>query len=213
MRAQRLFVSAAAIALVAGPGLAMAQNGPPSETPPVETPPVTETPLEDAPPVETPPVEAPDDEGEDEELDLEVQQDDEVVTTDDEDATADDEGHGEAISALAECLPSGAELHGTGFNKGFIMRQAASGGEVMLGEGDEALPVANPEDAELLCATVQDLADQAEAPETAKGRPDWAGPKDKDGDSDVSTSSSDRRGPPAHANAGGKGKGAKGGGS
>ncbi len=111
MRAQRLFVSAAAIALVAGPGLAMAQNGPPSETPPVETPPVTEAPPEDTPPVDTPPVTVPEDDGEGEELDLEVQQEDEGATTDDQDTTDDDEGHGETIacrvSAVGRCTQQG----------------------------------------------------------------------------------------------------------
>lgn len=235
MRAQRLFVSVAAIALVAGPGLALAQSGPPSETPPVETPPVTEAPPEQTPPVDAPPVDVPEDEGDDADAqvadDLEEQTagatdlEDETVEESDDDLEADDEGHGETISALAECLPSGAELHGTGFNKGYIMSQAASGGEVMLGEGDEALPVASPDDAQALCDVVQDFADEAEAPDTAKGRPDWAGPKDDDQatteDEQATTSegeqappedvqapsADDRPGPPEHANAGGKDNG------
>lgn len=238
MRANRLFVSAAAIALVAGPGLAMAQNAGPDETPPVETPPVTEAPPEDTPPVDAPPVTEP--EGDDE-LDAQVADDVEDPTVEegdleeptleeqddeaDEDDAVDDEGQGETISALAECMPSGAELHGTGFNKGYVMSQAASSGEVMLGEGDEAMPVASPEDAQAVCDVVQDFADQAEAPDTAKGRPDWAGPKDDEqatsedeeaitSEDDQATTSEDepapsvddRRGPPAHANAGGKDK-------
>lgn len=197
MRGSRLFVSAAAIALVAGPGLAVAQSGPASETPPVETPPVTEAP-EETPPVDAPPVTVPElePEAEDDDLDAQIVQDEELE--------AEDEGHGDTISALAECLPSGAELHGTGFNKGFIMRQAATEGEVMLGEGDEALPVADAGDARALCDIVEDLAAQAEAPDTAKGRPDWAGPKDR---GEVSTSADGRRGPPAHANQGGNANG------
>lgn len=187
MRAHRLFVSVAAIALVAGPGLAMAQNGPPSDTPPVDTPPVVETPPADTPPVDTPPVTAPEDEGdgEGEESDLEIQQDDEVATTDDDDATVEDEGHGEMISALAECLPSGAELHGTGLTKGSIISQAASTGEVELEIPEQGtVAFALPDDVETLCAAVTAWTETAETPETAKGRPDWAGPKDSDTDTD-----------------------------
>ncbi len=198
MRGNRLFVSVAAIALVAGPGLAMAQSGPPSETPPVdtptaETPPVETPPVDEGSPVETPPFETPP-------VDTPEAAEEAEDLPETEEVEAEDEGENEVISALAACLPSGAELHGTGFNKGFIMSQAATEGEVMLGEGDEALPVVSPGDAEALCDIVQDLADQAEAPETAKGRPDWAGPKGTD---EGEVSPADRRGPPAHANAGG----------
>lgn len=198
MRASRLFVSAAAIALVAGPGLAMAQGGPPTETPPAQTPPV------EAPPETTPPVAVPDTEDADaqdltakDEDDAEERDDDEVAATDE----GDDEGHGEIISALAECLPSGAELHGTGFTKGFVMSQAASTGEVELPDL-EAAPVTTLEEATALCEAVVAMAETADAAETARGRPDGAGPEAGD---QVATSSGDRRGPPAHANKGGKG--------
>lgn len=198
----RLLASFAAGALVAVPGLAVAQGGLPTETPPLETPPVeTPTPDDDVPPVELPTAAdsrtTPDDVEEVEELEAEEV---EVEEVEDEDAA----GHGAWISALAECLPSGADLHGTGFTKGHVISQAATTGEVVLGEGDEALPVTSVEEAEALCQIVQDLADQADAPERAQGRPDWAGPEGDDGPGEAASGS--RPGPPAHANAGGKGR-------
>lgn len=209
MRANRLFVSAAAIALVAGPGLAVAQNGPPDETPPVATPPVVDTPPEQTPPVDTPPVAVL--EGGDEQRGTQVEEEVEDLDAEGFDAEqrdADDPAHGEAVSALAECLPSGAELHGTGLTKGYVMRQVASGDEVEIDVPDEGpTTFALPDELEILCAAVTAMAEAAEVPETAKGRPDWAGPKDR---SQVATSPDDRRGPPAHAANGGTGKRANG---
>lgn len=156
-------------ALVALPGLAIAQA--PFETPPVDTPPV-EVPTPDdtgAGPDEAEDLEEQQLEAEEREQEEQAEELEEVEEQDDEDDPV--------VSALAACLPSGAELHGTGFNKGFLMRQAKTG-EVSFGEGADSMALASTGDAEAICAAVQALADAAEAPETAKGRPDWAGPKD-----------------------------------
>ena len=208
----RLLASFAAGALVAVPGFALAQ-GAPFDTPPVETPPVEVPASPEATETETEPPEPADTETETEAPDAIESETEEVeeLAVEDEDA---DEGHGETISALARCLPSGNELHGTGLTKGRVMSQAASGGEVVLEEGGDVWTVETPEDAEAVCAVVQAMADEAEAPETARGRPDWAGPKDRDdeteeleGDEAEGDAEGARGGPPPHANGRAKGRG------
>lgn len=96
----------------------------------------------------------------------------------------DDEGRGAAVSALAQCLPSGRDLHGTGLTKGFVMRQAAAGGPIVLPDG-RTFGIGD------VCDVVKAMVG-AEAPDTARGRPDWAGPKGED-DEELTT----RRGGPA----------------
>lgn len=159
-------------ALVALPGLALAQA--PFQTPPVETPPV-EVPVEPDLPDE------PDGDDEDDAAEVEEREapepqdaDEDALEVEEQD---EDEGDGAVVSALAECLPSGSELHGTGLTKGFFMRQAHTG-EVSPGEDADTMPLTTEADADAVCAAVQALAGEVEAPETAKGRPDWAGPKD-----------------------------------
>ena len=94
------------------------------------------------------------------------------------------------------------------------MSQAASSGEVVLGGRDGPDVATLLEDAEAVCAVVQAMADEAESPETAKGRPDWAGPKDGDdeteeleGDESEDEAGESRGGPPPHANGRAKGRG------
>lgn len=146
-------------AVVALPGLALAQA--PFETPPVETPPVEVPEAADEDADEAPEAEEVEPEEVDDVRTLEAQDDE-------------DDGHGEVVSALAACMPSGAELHGTGLTKGFVMRQATSG-EVSLGDDTEPLALGSPDDAQAVCEAVGILVDDVEeAPETAKGRPDWA---------------------------------------
>lgn len=212
----RLLASFAAGALVAVPGFALAQ-GAPFDTPPVETPPVEVPATPDVTESETEEVEEPEPVG----TETEDEAPEPVETgseTEDAEALeveeADDEGHGETISTLAGCLPSGNALHGTGLTKGHVMSQAASSGEVVLEEGGDVWTVATPEDAEAVCAVVQAMADEAESPETAKGRPDWAGPKDGDdeteeleGDESEDEAGESRGGPPPHANGRAKGRG------
>lgn len=156
MQPTRLLVALVAGAMVAVPGLAIAQSGPPSDAA-----------TDDVPPVEVP-AGPKDDNARGNGDDPGSDQD----GSDEVESQGDDGGHGEVISTLATCLPSGADLHGTGLTKGRVMSQAASTGEV------GGNPVTTPEEATALCGVVQELADGADAPAKAKGRPDWAGPKD-----------------------------------
>ena len=189
MRPTRLLVSLATGALVAVPGFALAQGAPfsrpPVQTPPAETPVTPELGERGAPDREAPELE------EIEELELEEADEVEGPAAEDLEAVQehDDEageGHGEAISTLAQCLPSGRELHGTGLTKGQIVSQAASGGEVVLEDEGAAMPVTTAEEATTLCGIVEGLVAETtpeEPAERATGRPDWAGPKgDDDGD-------------------------------
>lgn len=191
MQTKSLAALASAVALVAGPSMVLAQVGPPEDVPPEETPPVT---FLQAEATEDPTEEAT------EEATEEVTE--EELEAEQEEVEAEDDGHGELISALAECLPSGAELHGTGITKGFVISQVASTGTFTPYDSEEEpTPVESVEDAELLCEEVQTLADEAEADETAKGRPDWAGPPEgeSDTDGDVETQEDGEGGPPEHA--------------
>lgn len=187
MQTKSLAALAGAVMLVAGPSMVLAQVGPPEDVPPEETPPVTflqeevtEDPTDD-------PTEEITEEATEEATEAELE--------------SEDDGHGELISALAECLPSGAELHGTGITKGFVISQVASTGTFAPSDSDEEpTPVESVEDAEALCLEVQTLADESEADETAKGRPDWAGPKDEsDTDGEVQSQEDGDGGPPEHA--------------
>ena len=189
----RLFTSFAAGALVALPGLALADGLVPVDVSPADVAPIEPSPSPTTPtatadvqdePVPEDPTSAPDAEASDVD-DLEVRR------TDDDPAA--DSGHGPVVSALAGCLPSGRDLHGTGLTKGHVMRQAASTREVVLQDDDAALPVTSVKEAQAVCTAVQGLADGAEVPDRAVGRPDGVGPKDR-GPDDV------RRGPPDHAN-------------
>lgn len=190
MQTKSLAALASAVALVAGPSMVLAQVGPPEDVPPEETPPVTFLQAEAA---EDPTDEATEEATEEvteEELEAEVE------------VEAEDDGHGELISALAQCLPSGAELHGTGITKGFIVSQVASTGTFTPYDSEEEpTPVESLEDVGALCGEVQALADGAEADETAKGRPDWAGPPEgeSDTDGDVEAQDDGDGGPPEHA--------------
>lgn len=209
MLTRRTLTSLVAVTALAVPGLAIAQS---ADDLPTEV--VTEDPTEQ-PTEQEATEEATDQESEDESEQRSLQQED-LEAEDREDLTVaeegEDEGHGDVVSTLAQCLPSGAELHGTGLTRGAIVSQVASTGEVTGFEGIETLET--PEDATALCEQVQALADEADAPDRAKGRPDWAGPKGDDGEGDVAASadgdaeaegSRGRGGPPDHARARGRG--------
>lgn len=187
------------VVVVAVPGLAVAQQ----QTQPPELD-VEET---EAPEAEAPAAEAPGTE----ELEVEVEddaepEDDEEGTAvdeveDDQDGTDVDDGHGEVVSTLARCLPSGRELHGTGWTKGGIIGQVAALG-IFTADDGTTTDVATPEDATALCEEVQSMADAATAPDTAKGRPDGAGPDDDaEGTAETEADGADtsRGGPPPHA--------------
>lgn len=161
MQPTRLLVALVAGAMVAVPGLAIAQSSSPSDVPPG-----------DVPPVEVPAGPKDSARGAQDDAGSDQVGSDDVEAQDDVESQGDGGGHGEVISTLATCLPSGAELHGTGLTKGRVMSQAASTGDV------DGNPVTTPEEAIALCGIVQGLADGADAPAKAKGRPDWAGPKD-----------------------------------
>lgn len=185
----RLIISFLAGALVAVPGMAIAQGGAPFD------PPVTEPPAEVAEaPFDVVPAQEEDNEQEKIEVaDVEAPEDGDAQATDGQEA-----GHGEAISRLAECLPSGADLHGTGLTKGHVMSQAASSGEAVVDENGQIWAVSTPEEAEELCRVVESLVE--DAPDTATGRPDWAGPKDAEPkDVEVDGDGAARRGPGDHA--------------
>ena len=105
-----------------------------------------------------------------------------------DDEAEDSDGHGDVVSALARCLPSGRDLHGTGWTKGRIVSQVARSGEVDLGDGPTE--VAGPDDAKAVCAAVEDLVATSASAE-----------------SDVHARGSERRrghGPPDHAPAHGR---------
>ena len=146
------------------------------------------------------------------------------LSAEEEEPEADDEGHGELVSTLARCLPSGRSLHGTGWTKGAILSQVASTGTFTAEDGTTT-DVVTPEDAKALCDRVQTMADDAEDRERAKGRPSWAGSAETSGDDtasaegDTEVSEGDtvapegaepdrvdeeRGGPPAHAPAKGR---------
>lgn len=202
------------VVVIAVPGLAVAQHSSSENAEVGSTEDVTEEPTEEPTDDET--EDATEDEtedgalasteGEPQEADrLAVEQGDEQQQEGEEVA---DEGHGELISTLARCLPSDRELHGTGLTRGAIISQVASSGEVTGFEGIET--VETREEARALCAQVQVRADEGDAPDHARGRPDWAGPNDDagDGDEDASTDgdpeAGDSRGrgsPPDHAGA------------
>ena len=116
-----------------------------------------------------------------------------------EDADEDDP----VLLALATCLPSGRELHGTGLTKGRVMSQAARDGAVVLGDA-APLPVTEVGQVDAVCDAVQSLADEATVPDRAKGRPDWAGPKDQEGPKDKAARGDrpGRGGPPPWAGTG-----------
>ncbi len=79
-----------------------------------------------------------------------------------------------------------------------ISQVASTGTFAPYDSEEEPTPVETLEDVEALCDEVQTLADEAEADETAKGRPDWAGPEgESDTDGEVETQEDD--GPPEHA--------------
>ena len=215
MPASRLLAAFAAGALVTVPGLALAQGGlltePESEVATEdETETVTET--ETVLPTET----ESETEAQTEAVEDETESEPEELTEDAplevQEVEEDDEGHGEVISALAQCMPSGRALHGTGFTKGFVMSQAASTGQVVIEAHGIDVPVASPEDAAALCDLLAPIIDEAEAPDTAKGHPDWAGPKD---DAEVAVEAEDvdgegHGGPPHARERGAKGpKGAR----
>lgn len=121
----------------------------------------------------------------------------------------DDEGHGEVISALAQCLPSGARLHGTGLTHGQVVSAVASGGEVEL--DGVVFAVTDPTDADAVCVAVEAaiaaVAEDGpvEGDNRGQGRPDHAG-----GPANGSGDALRPAGPPAHSNAGGN-RGASGG--
>lgn len=182
------------VVVVAVPGLAVAQQqSQPPEVDEVET---------EEPETETPAAEEPEAEVEDDEDARSA----EAEVEDDQEGTTVDDGHGEVVSTLARCLPSGRELHGTGRTKGAIISQVAALGTFTTDDG-ETTEVTTPEDATELCKKVQSMADATTAPDTAKGRPDWAGPDDEpeddegEGTTDAEADEVDssRGGPPPHA--------------
>lgn len=158
------------VVVIAVPGLAVAQHSSSENAEVGSTEDVTEEPTEEPTDDET--EDATEDEtedgalasteGEPQEADrLAVEQGDEQQQEGEEVA---DEGHGELISTLARCLPSGRELHGTGLTRGAIISQVASSGTFTAEDGT-ATDVTEPADAEALCGEVQVMADAAEAPE------------------------------------------------
>lgn len=206
------------VVVVAVPGLAVAQSGAgdaPADVEPTE--PATEEATEVA--TEEPTDDPTEDASEDVTADVTTDATEEATEAGieseadplgaQEDQDVADEGHGELVSTLARCLPSGRELHGTGWTKGAIISQVASTGTFTAEDGTTT-DVAAPEDAEALCEQVQAMADAAEEPGKAKGRPSWAGPDGDEGDEGDEVDAADapkgddRGGPPDHAPAKGR---------
>lgn len=108
--------------------------------------------------------------------DEEGEEEGEVVVIIDDEEEADDETHGEMVSMVAQCAPSGKLLKGTGVNHGTFVSAVAGGtpvvvpavveGEVDL-EGGEEFTVESVEDAEALCAALEVFAADLEAAQAA----------------------------------------------
>ena len=140
-----------------------------------------------------------------------------IVEEEEEEEEADDETHGEMVSMVARCAPSGKLLKGTGVNHGTFVSAVAGGnpvvvpavvdGEVDLEAGEE-FTVESVEDAEVLCAALEAFAADLEAAQAAADAEESAAastePADGGDDADATTAEAKGNKGKGNQSAGGK---------